>query len=248
MELKKLIQKRWKASAEGYSEGVRRDLAKNAEKWRDYINNKVGLKPKMNILDTCCGPGFLSILLSGSGRKVIGADECDEMLEEAEKNAEMFGASVKFKKMDCHKLEFPDEHFDMVISRNSLWTMYNPGEAYREWVRVLKPGGRLVIFESSWCMEYRRRDVMERKKELRKKYCLPIEEVHYVGNQSLAQELDVRSMLGSVDRPDWDYRVLERAKMDVDVDMDAWKYLWDDDEKKWFEYAPMFMINAKKRR
>ena len=249
MELKKLIQKRWISSAKKCSESVRDELKNYRENWKKYIDDKIGLKPGIKILDTCCGPGFMSIILSGEKRKVIGADECDEMLEEARKNAKDFGASVDFINMDCHKLDFPDKSFDMVVSRNSLWTMYNPGEAYKEWVRVLKPGGRIVIFESSWCMEYRKRDAMEKKKEFRKNNNLPTHDTPYFwGDHQLAQELDVRSMLGNVERPDWDYRVLDRIKMDVDIDMDAWKYLWSDEDKKLYGYAPMFMINAKKCR
>ena len=106
-----------------------------------------------------------------------------------------------------------------------------------------------MIFESSWCMEYRKRDAMEKKKEFRKNNNLPTHDTLYFwGDHQLAQELDVRSMLGNVERPDWDYRVLDRIKMDVDIDMDAWKYLWSDEDKKLYGYAPMFMINAKKCR
>ncbi len=168
------------------------------------------------------------------------------MLEEARKNAEIFNADIEFVNMDCHKMKFKDKTFDMVVTRNSLWTMYNPAEAYKEWVRVLKPGGRLIVFESSWCMEYRKKAVMERKRALRTKYNLSVRETHYAGDHSLAQELDVRSMLGSVERPDWDYKVFDRLKMNVEVDEEAWQYLWNEESKKLFGYAPMFMINAKR--
>ena len=248
MELKKLIQKRWISSASGYSQIVRKELEGTVGyNWRKYIEKKINPKPKIKILEPCCGPGFLSILLSGEGRKVIGLDECDLMLEKAKNNAEIFGASVKFVKMDCHRLLFPDESFDLVVSRNALWTMYNPGEAYKEWTRVLKPGGRIITFESSWHMEYHNKEVMERKREWRKKNKIPANEIRYVGDTSLALELAVRSMLGKVCRPDWDYRVLDRLKMDVEVDTRAWEYLWDEETKKMFGYEPMFMVSARKR-
>ena len=247
MELKKLIQKRWTSSAADFSKGVRSELERRGAIWRKYIEKNISPKPGIRVFEPCCGPGFLSILFSGEGRKVIAADECDAMLEEAQANAKYFDAPVRFVKMDCHKLDFPDDYFDMVVSRNALWTMYNPGEAYREWARVLKPGGRIITFESSWCMEYQRKDIMEKKRISRKKYNLPAQETHYVGDIGLAQELDVRSMLGKVYRPDWDYKVLDKIKMEVEIDMEAWEYLWDDDTKKLFEYAPMFMVNARKK-
>lgn len=247
MDLKKLIQKRWESSAAGFSEGVRRELQEEREQWDHYIQDNVRPEPGIRVLETCCGPGFLSILFSGEGRMVTAADESESMLEEARRNARLFGADVDFVNMDCHKLSFDDNTFDMVISRNSLWTMYNPAEAYKEWARVLKPGGRMIIFESSWCLEYRRRDVMEKKIEFRKKHNLPAQETHYAGDMGLAQELDARSMLGNVYRPDWDFNVLDKMKMDILVDEDAWKDLWNDDYKKQFGYAPMFMINATKK-
>ena len=246
MELRKLIKMRWDSSAIGYSESVRTEIEREGEKWKEYIKKNINPKPGEKILETCCGPGFLSILLSGEDRKITAVDECEAMLDEARKNAKIFNADIDFMNMDCHKMDFEDKSFDMVISRNSLWTMYNPGEAYKEWVRVLKPGGRLIVFESSWCLEYRRKDVLEKKVAFRMKNNLPATESHYVGNMGLAQELDARCMLGNEFRPDWDVAVLDKMKMEIEVDEDAWEKLWDDETKKLFGYAPMFMIHAVK--
>ena len=135
MELRKLIKMRWDSSAIGYSEGVRTEIEREGEKWKEYIKKNINPKPGEKILETCCGPGFLSILLSGDDRKITAVDECEAMLDEARKNAKIFNADIDFMNMDCHKMNFEDKSFDMVISRNSLWTMYNPGEAYKEWVR-----------------------------------------------------------------------------------------------------------------
>ena len=52
--------------------------------------------------------------------------------------------------MDCHNLNFPDETFDMVICRNITWTLDDPQKAYKEWLRVLKKGGRLLVSDACW--------------------------------------------------------------------------------------------------
>ncbi len=44
-------------------------------------------------------------------------------------------------------MEFPDETFDLVISRNLIWNLDDPKAAYREWLRVLKPERKLMIFD-----------------------------------------------------------------------------------------------------
>ena len=51
--------------------------------------------------------------------------------------------------MDAQALEFEDESFDVIISRNLTWNLEKPWQAYREWYRVLKPGGHIMILELS---------------------------------------------------------------------------------------------------
>ena len=52
--------------------------------------------------------------------------------------------------MDAQNLEFEDGVFDVVISRNLTWNLKDPERAYREWCRVLKPGGKLLNFDANW--------------------------------------------------------------------------------------------------
>ena len=40
--------------------------------------------------------------------------------------------------------------FDVIVNRNVTWTLENPKDAYKEWMRVLKPGGSLIIFDACW--------------------------------------------------------------------------------------------------
>lgn len=245
MQLKTLIQKRWLLSAESYTAQIKIELKNERHIWKKYIDDIVAPEPGIKILEPCCGPGFLSIALSDKGRDITGLDECSAMLRGATENAVQNKASAEFVRGDCHRMPYPDESFDLVVARDSLWTLYNPAEAYREWVRVLRPGGRLLIFDSSWGLEFYDPEVMERKKKHRIKYNMPVEDYYY-GDYSLGRELGVRSMLANVRRPDWDFSVLSKVRMDIDVDLDSWKYLWNEEKIKFYGYLPMFIINAKK--
>ena len=51
---------------------------------------------------------------------------------------------------DAEKLDFADESFDVVISRNLTWTLPHPIDAYQEWMRVLKKGGVLINFDAEY--------------------------------------------------------------------------------------------------
>ncbi|PKM75442.1 MAG: class I SAM-dependent methyltransferase, partial [Firmicutes bacterium HGW-Firmicutes-17] len=43
-----------------------------------------------------------------------------------------------------------DNSYDVVINRHLVWTLPHPKKAIAEWVRVLKPGGRLIIIDGDW--------------------------------------------------------------------------------------------------
>lgn len=61
-----------------------------------------------------------------------------------------FGVNVTFLRMDAQNLDFEDERFDLVISRNVLWNLEAPEQAYREWMRVLKKDGTLMNFDGNF--------------------------------------------------------------------------------------------------
>ena len=245
MQLKALIQKRWGLSAEEYTAQIKDELKNEALIWKKYIDDIVVPEPGIKILEPCCGPGFLSIALSGKDRDITGVDECPAMLKGARTNATQNRSFARFIQGDCHRLPYPDESFDLVVARDSLWTVYNPAEAYREWVRILRPGGRLLVFDSTWGAEFFDQELMDKKIKHRIKNNMPVEDYYY-GDYGLGRELAVRSMLANVKRPDWDFSVLSKVKMDINVDLDSWKYLWNEEKIKFYGYVPMFIINARK--
>lgn len=152
-ELGEKIVSYWGNRAEGYSEYNREELA--GDKWQDWIAEIKKQLPKkekseIRILDIGTGPGFFAILLAQEGYQVTAIDCTAEMLAEAQANAGALAAQITWKLMDAQKLEFADESFDLVLSRNLTWVLEEPETAYAEWYRVLKPEGIMLNFDANW--------------------------------------------------------------------------------------------------
>jgi SAM-dependent methyltransferase len=102
-----------------------------------------------NVLDVATGSGqFVEILLEGlsSFEKITGIDTSDKA-GEAFKEKFKDHPNVHFMKMDAARIEFPSSSFDTVCISNSLHHMQNLELVLVEMVRVLNPGGHLLISE-----------------------------------------------------------------------------------------------------
>ncbi len=69
------------------------------------------------------------------------------MIAEARRKAAERGISIRFDEADAEQLPFPSGRFNLAISRHLLWTLPHPEAAIDEWIRVLRPGGRLVVVD-----------------------------------------------------------------------------------------------------
>lgn len=107
------------------------------------------IQPGETVVDIGSGAGFDSLIagrLVGLQGKVIGIDMTPEMLERARADAaEMGQTQVEFRDGFAESLPLEDEFADVVISNGVLNLMLDKPAALREWLRVLKPGGRLQI-------------------------------------------------------------------------------------------------------
>ena len=57
------------------------------------------------------------------GHEVTAVDYTEAMLAEAERNCENYQVTAHFSKMDAHNLEFADNSFDLILSRNLIWDL-----------------------------------------------------------------------------------------------------------------------------
>jgi sterol 24-C-methyltransferase len=104
------------------------------------------------VLDAGCGAGDVARTLAREfGLSVVGIDVLGYNVDEARKRSRAAGLTEKttFLLGDYHFLDFPDATFDAVYTMETLVHAADASKALAEFHRVLKPGGRLVIFEYS---------------------------------------------------------------------------------------------------
>ena len=96
-----------------------------------------------NVLDVACGTGDMAVSLVERGCTVTGIDLSEEMLAIARQKAPM----VTFMIADAEHLPFPDASFDAVTCAFGVRNFVHLEQGLNEMLRVLKPGGQLVILE-----------------------------------------------------------------------------------------------------
>jgi SAM-dependent methyltransferase len=104
------------------------------------------------VLEIGCGPGHLSIMLARSqGLDVTGLDLDPAMVERARANAGRSandrGPGPTFVVGDVASLAFPDGSFDLVVSTLSMHHWADPSAGLAEIARVLRPGGRFLVWD-----------------------------------------------------------------------------------------------------
>jgi ubiquinone/menaquinone biosynthesis C-methylase UbiE len=112
----------------------------------EQVVNEVSPAPGMRILDAGCGTGNLEIELTGRcpGLSIHAVDFSAEMLARA--CTKVQGGRAWFTQADLDReIPLPDASVDVVVSVNCLYALPRVDFTLREFRRVLRPGGRLVI-------------------------------------------------------------------------------------------------------
>ncbi|WP_026495657.1 class I SAM-dependent methyltransferase [Butyrivibrio sp. WCD3002] len=254
-KLTKDIQDYWDKRSETYSElnitelnGSRKNL------WQAVLTDLIqeAFPDKKNddirILDIGTGPGFFSILLKKCGYDVTGIDSSIEMLNHAKSNAGTYKDDIAFLQMDADELSFKDESFDVVINRNVTWNLQNPEACYAEWKRVLKPGGRLFVFDANWYAylfdDEKLQEYEEDRENVKEEGLFDFNNVE---NAEKMEQIAMTLPLSKENRPEWDESALLKCGFSaVSTDTEIWQNVWDREEQINFGSTPMFLIQAVK--
>jgi ubiquinone/menaquinone biosynthesis C-methylase UbiE len=117
---------------------------------RDFLDS-VGFAPGSRVLEVGCGTGVLTRRLAGLAgiAEVVGVDVASSLLERGRELAAGL-ANVTYLEADARSLPFPEAEFDAVVFDSTLTHVPGPGEALAEAARVLRPGGRLAVFDGDY--------------------------------------------------------------------------------------------------
>src|SRR5215469_16126250 len=150
--VKEQVAAHWGRRAPGFDDGFVHSIHTPAERaaWDRIFDLALPRRGPLDVLDAGCGTGFLSFELAARGHRVTGIDFAPAMLAEARRKASERGIRLRFEEGDAEQLPFAPGAFDLVISRHLLWTLPHPEAAIDEWIRVLRPGGRLVVVDGQF--------------------------------------------------------------------------------------------------
>ena len=120
--------------------------------WRRYAVKRAAVRPGDVVVDVACGTGDLSEAFARTpASRVIGIDFTPQMLAIAEQKRTRLdaaaGARIEYREGDAQALALEDGSADVVSIAFGIRNVADPARAIREFARVLRPGGRLVILE-----------------------------------------------------------------------------------------------------
>jgi ubiquinone/menaquinone biosynthesis C-methylase UbiE len=129
----------------------------------DYVTSKVhasgqdlawlvelaALTGTERVLDVATGGGHAAFALAPRAAEVVALDLTRPMLEVAQKEAEARQLqNIRFLEGDAQALPCEDSSFNVVVCRQAAHHFPNVHQCVSEWVRVLKPGGKLLLVDS----------------------------------------------------------------------------------------------------
>ncbi|RMC37255.1 class I SAM-dependent methyltransferase [Paracoccus alkanivorans] len=119
-----------------------------ADAWARPMRDYLGPAPA-HVLELACGTGEVTRLIHDLGHEVTALDFSEEMLAQA--RAKHAGKPrLRFLLADAGNTMEPDASYDAILCRHLVWTLTEPEIAFADWLRILRPGGRLLVYDGDW--------------------------------------------------------------------------------------------------
>ena len=228
----------WSNRADSFEQQRLREFdSEKRERWLAELRRYLPQGKTLHILDVGTGTGFFACLLAAEGHNTTGIDLTPNMIEHAKHMAAVLGLDASFQIMDAEEPDFESESFDVLVTRNLTWTLPHIEKAYREWYRILKPGGILINFDADYCAALENED----------EHDLPANHAHKLVPDCMMQENDSITMeIGAYHgpRPQWDVQLLIEAGFErVTVDTGVYRRIYAEIDE-FFNPTPIFTIAA----
>jgi len=126
------------------------DFTRIAETMREageQLIAELGVGPGTTMLDLGCGDGTTALPAARAGANVLGVDIAGNLVAAGNARAEAAGlGNLRFQEGDASDLDgLPDARFDFLLTMFGAMFAPRPEDTAREMVRVMKPGGRIVM-------------------------------------------------------------------------------------------------------
>ncbi|WP_105385347.1 class I SAM-dependent methyltransferase [Neorhizobium alkalisoli] len=151
-DLRDEIKAYWSLRAETFDSQPGHEIFSEDERsaWHSLLRKHLGDGTGRAALDLACGTAVVSHLLDDLSFKVTGIDWSEAMLERARAKAKKRGRQIRFLMGDAERTMEDDNSYDVITNRHLVWTLVDPVACFREWHRVLKPSGRLLIIDGDF--------------------------------------------------------------------------------------------------
>jgi Methylase involved in ubiquinone/menaquinone biosynthesis len=150
-KIKQEIARAWDVSSETYDSqeghGIQNEIEREA--WKTIFKSLLPPR-RLEVLDVGCGTCEIGLLFAEMEHHVTGLDLSDKMLAKAREKASKKEFDSIFKKGDAENPPFEAGTFDIVVNRHLLWTLPHPDTAVKNWKKVLKKGGALIVIDGVW--------------------------------------------------------------------------------------------------
>ena len=137
------------------------ELSETGPAWEALLTELLAEAPGRKVMDAGCGTGFLALLLARCGWQVTAVDSSAEMIQQGRLAASEMGLAerIVFQVSDAQAGAQTDCTFDAIVSRHASWLFPEPAAAYREWTRLLRPGGILLNMDANWLLPLWKTDI-----------------------------------------------------------------------------------------